>query len=112
MSIRIIVKNILLLSLISLIIRSFGKITINFSNYIYNPALYTQTTIMYLLFYLILFIGLSPYRYLNISKILYQLIRLAKRYLNDKDNIILYVTIFDSVILVLLGATIRKTSKN
>ena len=111
MSTRIVIKNILLLSLISLIIRSFGVIAANFSKYIYDPAVYMQTNVMYILFYIVLLIGWKPGRFLNIGKIIYKLSGLATRYVNEKDDFILYITVFDSVILSILGTIILKTQK-
>ena len=111
MSARIVVKNILLLSLITLIIRAFGIITINFSNYIYDPRIFMQTTIMYALFYIILIIGWKPSRYYHIFKILYKMSGVLTKYIKKEDDILLYIRVFDSVVLFLIGFLIIRTNK-
>lgn len=111
MSSRIIIKNILLLSIITLIIRSFGLITLNFSNYIYNPTIFKHTTYLYSLFYIVLIIGWKPTRFYHIIKILYKLFGVASKYISDEDNLVLNVTVLDSVILSILGMIIINTQK-
>lgn len=111
MSSRIIIKNILLLSIITLIIRSFGLITINFSNYIYNPIIFKYTNYLYILFYIVLIIGWKPTRFYHIIKIIYKLFGVASKYITEEDNLLLYVQAFDSVILSILGIIIINTQK-
>ena len=111
MSARIIIKNILLMSLVTLIIRAVGVITMNFSNYIYDPRIFMQTTIMYVLFYIILIIGWKPTRYFHISKIIYKLSGVATKYIKKEDDLLLYITVIDSVILSIIGLIITKTRK-
>lgn len=109
----VLIDMILLLTFIKLIMYNI-TITKNYFNYIYNPDLSIRMSLLYIIIYAVLYIGIHPVKYYDIIRIIFKSINVIVQVMSDNNNTMTYlmiINLFISIIILFLFNT-QKLTKN